>query len=442
MVQRLESYFTERERAGRESRLQHPAGLARICDDAWRHFLTIGFPTTRDEEWRFTSVASIAQGAFTLSTPRAAAVSELDVASFRLPDAAAELVFVDGRYHASLSRGARPSGAVIESLAAVLETSSGRLERRLPLFDSCDRQPFAALNLAFLGDGAWIELSAGTDLPEPIHLLFIATGQEAGRPIMSHPRVLVGLGERSRASVVETYAGSSGVGYFTNAVTEAILSDHAILDHYLLQHEAASASHVGTIHVRAGRDARYDSHAINLGGALVRNDLTVVLDGEGAECALHGLYTSNGGRLVDNHTTIDHAKPRCGSREVYKGILADRSRGVFNGKIIVRPDAQGTDARQTNRALLLSDDARIDTTPQLEIFADDVKCTHGAAIGQLDDEALFYIRSRGLSEQAARRLLIHAFAADVVARMPIASVRAAVDARLQRQLGWALPGAA
>jgi len=221
-----------------------------------------------------------------------------------------------------------------------------------------------------------------------------------------------------------------------------VLAENAVLDHYKLQYEGLEASHVGATHVRAQRSATYASHAVSLGGALARNEVVAVLNGEGVECTLNGLYAADAQRLVDNHTTIDHAQPHCGSREIYKGILANRARGVFNGKIIVRADAQKTDAKQTNRALLLSEDAQINTKPQLEIFANDVKCTHGAAVGQLDDEALFYLRSRGLSDAAARQLLIHAFAADVLNRLPLELIRAGVEGRLKRQLAQALPIAA
>jgi Fe-S cluster assembly protein SufD len=278
-------------------------------------------------------------------------------------------------------------------------------------------------------------------LEHPVHLLFVTAGAD-GEWRMAHPRVLVVLGANSQASIVETYAGPAGARYFTNAVTEIALGEHAVLDHYRIQCEGAAAYHVGAVHVRAQRSATCAAHSISAGAALARNDVVAVLDGDGAECTLNGLYIADGQRLVDNHTTIDHARPHCGSREMYKGILADRARGVFNGKIIVRPDAQKTDAKQTNRALLLSEDAQINTKPQLEIFANDVKCTHGAAVGQLDAEALFYLRSRGMHEGAARQILVHAFAADVLNRLPLDTVRVAIEGRLQQQLARALPAAA
>jgi Fe-S cluster assembly protein SufD len=264
----------------------------------------------------------------------------------------------------------------------------------------------------------------------PIHVLFVST--QAGA--VSHPRVLLVAGENSQATVVETYAGEAAGGYFTNAVTEVYVGSHAIVDHYKVVRETFDAFHVALLAVRADRSATFSSHSFTLGGGIVRNDVAAVLNGEGVDCTLNGLYFGDRKRLVDNHTTLDHAMPHCGSHELYKGILTDTARAVFNGKIIVRPDAQKTDAKQTSRALLLSDEAQINTNPQLEIFADDVKCTHGAAIGQLDDEAIFYLRTRGLGLSDARNLLVHAFAGEILQRVKVESLRAQLDAVLTSQL--------
>ena len=436
-----DAYVAEWERAARLRQVGDARGLTSLREEAWQRFLSLGFPTTRDEEWRFTSVAPIAESGFSLATSLAADEG-IDVAALRLPGPlAAELVFVNGRHVPASSRRSALQGSRVESLADAL-TSLGRgVEWPVGRVAPMQRHPFVTLNTAFLDDGAYVELAAGTMLQDPIHLLFATSGHDS-RSVMAHPRVVLVLGANSQASIVETYGGPDGQRYFTNAVTEIELGENAVLHHYKLQYEGADAYHVGATHVRAQRSATCTSHSISLGGGLVRNDVVAVLDGEGVECTLNGLYIADAQRLVDHHTTIDHARPHCGSREIYKGILADRARGVFNGKIIVRPDAQKTDARQTNRALLLSEDALIHTKPQLEIFANDVKCTHGAAVGQLDDEALFYLRSRGLSDSAARQLLIHAFAAEVLSHVPLRDVRAAVEARLQRQLARALPAAA
>jgi Fe-S cluster assembly protein SufD len=441
MTRPLDSWIAEHERAARAGNGAGSDAIARLREDAWQRFLSLGFPTTRDEEFRFTSVAPIAETPFVLGAAAHASADAVD--SLRIPNAAAELVFVNGHYAPSLSNyGVVPGGAQLGSLAWHFAAPRPSLTPHLARIAPFDDKPFVALNLAFLHDGAWIVLGAGTVVEHPIHLIFITSSEQQAPPLMSHPHVVVALGENSQASVIETYAGPADAPYFTNAVTEIVLDQNAVLEHYKLQHEGAAAYHVGGVHVRARRSAAYTSHSISLGGALVRSDVTAVLDGEGVECTLNGLYAADGERLVDNHTTIDHAQPHCGSREIYKGILAGRARGVFNGKIIVRPDAQKTDAKQTNRALLLSEDARINTKPQLEIFANDVKCTHGAAVGQLDEEALFYLRSRGLAAPDAKRLLIRAFAIDVLNRMPLAPVRASVERRLEQQLARALPRAA
>ena len=433
MTHALDSYAAERDRAA--GLLRTEDGFAPLRDEAWRQFVTMGFPTTHQEEWRFTSVASIAAGGFVLAARLESPMPAIDIDPFRLPDAAAELVFVAGRYVPSLSRSTvLPREAHVESLASAMAARRERLGLHLGRVAPLEGRPFVALNAAFLDDGAWIDLPAGSVLERPLHLLFVAGGGPGGRPLMSHPRLVVILGENSQASVVETFVGGDGTRYFTNAVTEIVVGENAGLEHYKLQHEGADAYHVGATQVRAERHARYASHSISLGGALVRNDLTAVLDGEGVECTLNGLYAADAERLVDNHTTIDHVQPHGGSREMYRGILADRSRGVFNGKIIVRQDAQKTDAKQTNKALLLSDTAQINTKPQLEIFADDVKCTHGATIGQLDADAMFYLQARGISRADARALLIRGFVGDIVNRVAFAPLRERLDGWLLAQL--------
>jgi Fe-S cluster assembly protein SufD len=348
-------------------------------------------------------------------------------------------VFVDGWYAPALSRpGALPPGTRAGSLREALSNGADAIEAHLSRLATVRDEPFTALNTAFLEDGAFVDVPAHARLAEPIHLLFLTTA--ATHPSMTHPRVLVVMGDDSRAAVVETYAAvgaafdpgpgaralgpdTGGVRSFTNAVTEVVLGEHAVLEHGKLQRESVAGAHVASMHFLARRGASATSHSLAFGGGLVRNDVVAVLDGEGAGCTLNGLYLADGARLVDNHTTIDHAQPHCSSRETYTGILAGHARAVFNGRIVVRPDAQQTDAKQTNRALLLSEDARINTTPQLEILANDVKCTHGAAVGQLDEEALFYLRSRGLGAPEARHMLIRAFAGAVLDRMALAGVR-------------------
>ena len=452
----LDQYQAEFAKAKPQRSKSEPARIGRTRDEALSRFLAYGFPTTKHEEWRFTSVEKIATRTFALAGQAGDASvgrgSPKSISPFQLPDVfAAELAFVDGRYSPALSTvGALPKGTQVGSLADYAAGHTDTLEQYLGHVAPFDRQPFVALNTAFFADGAFVHIPARTVLDKPIHLQFISTGLADGvsslndsRPhlIGVHSRVLIVMGEQSQAAVVESYAGPAGAEYFTNVVTEAVMGEQSVLDHYKLQHESNQAFHIGAIYVKAARSANCSSHSISLGGALVRNDVVAVLGGEGGHCTLNGLYLVDGQRHVDNHTTIDHAMPNCDSREIYKGILAGTSRGVFNGKIIVRPDAQKTDAKQTNRALLLSDDAQINSKPELEIFANDVKCTHGAAVGQLDKDAVFYLRSRGIGLVEARHVLIHAFAGDVLNKLPLLAVRKGVEDVLHRQLETALQAA-
>ena len=376
---------------------------------AFQRFLAGGLPTTRDEEWRHTNVAPLA--ALPLARAGDVALAPAAVEPFTFAGVGMRIVLVNGRVSAALSRlGALPGGVSVRTLADGLTPAAVTGPAALEPW-AAPARPFVDLNEAFFEDVVQIHIAPGTVLAEPIHVLALTAGEVPGALVL--PRVLVHVGERAEISLVESYA-TLGPGALTSAVTEITLDPAAIVDHVKVQREAETAFHLASLTVRLGRAATFASRAITLGGRIARNDITAILGGEGAECTLNGLYVATGESLVDTHTTIDHAMPHCPSHEVYKGILAGRARAVFNGKIVVRPDAQKTDAKQTNRALLLSDEAQINTKPQLEIFADDVKCTHGAAVGQLDDDAMFYLRSRGLDAVAARNLLIHAFAGDIL----------------------------
>jgi Fe-S cluster assembly protein SufD len=430
----VSTYVTEAERLSAR-RTSDPAWLVQARRDGMERFRELGFPTTRDEEWRFTSVTPIVEGRFDVALDGASSVKRADLAPFDWAgQRAATLVFVNGHYAGALSdAGALPPGVRVESLERSVATGRPELEMHLNRLATGQRHVFSALNLAFLADGAFIHIAGAAIVEAPIHLLFLSVA--GPRPAIACPRVLVVAGANSQATIVESYgAVGATTQYFTNAVTEIAAGENATVHHYKVQRESPTGFHVGAMYVRAGDDASVSCHSISLGGSIVRNEVVAVLDGAGARCTLNGLYLSDGTRLVDNHTTIDHARPHCGSREVYKGILADRGRAVFNGKIIVRPDAQKTDAKQTNKALLLSEAAQINTKPQLEIFANDVKCTHGAAVGQMDDDAIFYLRARGLDLPQARHMLIRAFAADVLNQMPLGPLRAHVDDDIVRRL--------
>ena len=407
--------------------------LGALRTRGFARFSEVGFPTTRLESWRFTNVAPVTQRLFATPAPvdlEPSAISAFELTGVEGP----QIVCVDGRYSPHLSSvGELAAGVELGSMADLLVTDPRLVDRYLAQLARFDdpAASFTALNTGLLQDGLVVRIPDHTVLEAPVRLLFVSTG---GDDVMSHPRTLVVAGANSQVRVVESYAGVTDGAYLTNAVTEVFVGDGAVVDHYKLLRESVEAFHIASMHLSLGRSATFSSSAITLGGAIVRNEVMAELRGEGGECTLNGLYLVDGSRLVDNHTTILHAKPHCDSHELYKGILDNQARAVFNGKIIVAIDAQKTDAKQTNKALLLSEEAQINTKPELEIFADDVKCTHGATIGQLDPDALFYLRSRGLDREQARDVLIHAFASDLVHRIAITPIREQLDAVLLQQL--------
>ena len=396
-----------------------PRDLVETRQRSLEHFAAVGFPTLRWEEWRRTDVRPIAEGSFR----RAAGPGAVDGATLapHLFDAF-RLVVVDGFPAPGLSdleglpRGMR-LGGLAEALAADPEGVGAHLARHA----RPDDNPFTALNTAFFADGAWLDLAPGTVVERPIHLLFVSTSD--GTPPASFPRNLLVAGEASQARVVETWIGAGDGAYFTCPVTELVVAPGAVVDHYKVQHDSRRAFHVATLQVRQERASSLFSHSVSTGGAITRNDVNAVLGGEGCECTLNGLYLVTDEQLVDNHMRVDHVAAHCNSYELYKGILDGHSRSVFNGLIHVHPGAQKTDAKQSNRNLLLSRGALAASNPQLEIFADDVRCTHGSTVGQLDDEAVFYLRSRGIGESAARSLLTYAFASDIIGRIKVEPVR-------------------
>ena len=414
-----------------------PAAVVDLRCRALERFAALGMPTTRLERWRFTNVASIASTAFALAQPADRAAATADAAPHGVD--AAGLLFVNGRYVAPASDvAALPDGVEVISLADALAADAGgtraAIEKHLASSAGIDDEAFTALNTALLHDGAVVRVPPNTVVEQPIQLLFVTSPPAGGEPVMTHPRVLIVAGENAQVRIVESYGGGGESPYLTNAVTEVIAGPNAVIDHYKLVRESAAAYHIASMHVRLARAANFSSQAVTLGGAIVRNEVQALLDGEGVECTLNGLYLASDRQLVDNRTTMHHAKPHCSSHELYKGILDGHAHAVFNGKIIVAIDAQKTDAKQTNKALLLSEDAQINTKPELEIFADDVKCTHGATVGQLDSEALFYLRARGLGLEQARRVLIHAFASDLLSRIAIGPLRAQLDELLLARL--------
>ena len=415
---------------------QTPASgwLQRLREQGIAHFESLGYPTTKNEDWHFTSVAPIAERTFRLARLESNADTKSGAdrreSSRRRGDAANSLgikpadlerfgfgqaewhrlVFINGVFDESLSSfETTDNGVRVSSLADAVAAENPAVEKHLGKIAKFDRHTFTALNTAFIADGAFIELAGDAVVEQPIHLVFVSGGDG-----VSHPRNLVVAGRHSRAAVIESYVSVNDDAYFTNSVTEIALGEGAHVDHYKLQRESESAFHVGTVQIGEERDSQLHSFSFAVGGSLARTNIYTSLDGAAATCTLNGLYLADGTQHIDNQTSIEHIAPNCPSHEVYKGVLDGRSHGVFNGKVYVHPEAQKTDGKQSNNNLLLSPTARVDTKPQLEIFADDVKCTHGATVGRLDELAMFYLNSRGIGRDRARTLLTYAFAADVL----------------------------
>ena len=418
---------------------RQPAGpewLQSLRTEAMARFEALGFPTTKNEDWHFTSVAPIAERTFHAAMTRkpgvssegstAGMVARADLQRFMFDQPAWHtLVFVNGEFSEDLSSYAGLGDKVrVSSLAKAIRSGIGRPERHLGKIAAFESHAFTALNTAFIRDGAFIELHADAVVEQPIHLMFVSEGE--GEAI-SHPRNLIVAAQNSRASIIESYICIRDNCYFTNAVTEIAVGEGARIDHYKIQRESEKSFHVGTTQIRQARDSQLHSFSFAVGGSLARTNIYTSLDGAAATCTLNGLYLTDGVQHIDNQTSIEHIAPNCPSHEVYKGVLDGRSHGVFNGKVYVHPEAQKTDGKQSNNNLLLSPTARVDTKPQLEIFADDVKCTHGATVGRLDEMAMFYLNSRGIGRDTARTLLTYAFAADVLETIELEAMKTELE---------------
>ena len=400
-----------------------PAWLAEIRRAAIHRFAELGFPTTKHEEWKYTNLSPIAQTAF---EPVAGAAGETTAEAlswscfFELD--CPRMVFVNGHYNPGISfLAGLPKGVTVTRLSKALAAGHPALERHLARYADSENSALTALNTALMQDGGFIEIPKGVVVEKPIYVLYVST--VVGQPTISSPRTLIVAGQESQASFFEGHIGLGEGTYFSNAVTEIVAGESAVVEYSKLHQESTTGSHVGTVRIEQARSSSVTTHSFAFGGALIREDLNAVLNGEGAEAQLNGLYLTTGAQHIDHHTTLDHAQPHCSSRELYKGVLDGKSTGVFNGRVMVRKDAQKTDSKQSNKNLLLSEDAVINTKPQLEIFADDVKCTHGATIGQVDQEAIFYLRSRGIGVNEARKVLTFAFANDLIDRVKFTPLR-------------------
>jgi Fe-S cluster assembly protein SufD len=443
----MDRYLAEFEALERQGAFRSASWLTPLRRRAIEHCAERGFPTTRDEDWRYTNLAPLAAARFRLAAPSpdGAPAGTLDRLAReawcggeerpgeRLPTRAdsPRLVFVDGRYSPKLSTARPlPGGGRVGSLAEAMITGVEVVELHLGRLAGWDGNVFAALSTAFIQDGAFVYLPADSRGEVPIELLFLAVTPG----VLAQPRTLVVAGRDSRLTVIERYVGLTGQACFTNAVTEVAAGPGAQVDHYVIQEQGTEAFHLATLHAALERDSGFATCGASFGGRLARATLTLGLAGEGARAAVNGLYVVGGRQHVDHHVTVDHAVPRGTSRQLFKGVLDGTSRAVFNGRIVVRPDAQKTDATQTNKHLLLSDGVEVDSKPQLEIFADDVRCTHGAAEGQLAPEALFYLKSRGIGAETARALLTYGFAREVLERVAVEPLRAYLDRLLRARL--------
>lgn len=432
-VRATEPHLEKFERFEKETK--QPAWVFPLRKAAISRFAEQGFPTTKDEDWRFTNVAPLARLPFkpVFQAPAKPGMTREDIAALTFGKLSAHrLVFLNGHLARELSDLPSNGGFEVTSLAEALAANSPLVQEHLGRHAQSEHNPFVSLNSAFFQDGAFIHIPAGQVIETPIHLLYLSTIKESGAT--ANPRNLVLAGANSQATILESYAATVQASYFTNAVTEFVVSDGAVVEHCKFQDESPSAFHLAALHAHLGRGCNFLSHSIATGARLSRNNIRTVLAGEGLDCVLNGLYLTHGDQLADHHMVVEHGQPHCNSHEYYNGILDGRSKGVFHGRILVRPAAQKTDAKQTNKNLLLSDDATVDTKPQLEIYADDVKCTHGATVGQLNDESIFYLRARGIGAETARRILIHAFAGEIIERIRCAPAREELDALMWQRL--------
>lgn len=406
---------------------QEPGWLSRMRKAAMLRFEEKGFPTTKDEEWKYTDISAIKKSEFELALSARSPLSAEAINAIPFADLkSSRMVFWNGHFQSELSAvNPLPGGTRVAHLKELVESDSSFLELHLNQYVRWEDQVLNALNVAFLQDGAIIHVPRGVVVEEPIHLLFLSQAEETS--LMIHPRVLIVAEENSQVTVAESHIGISG-RYWSNGVTEIVAGENAVVDHYKLQKESDDDGyHTATVQSYQGRTSSVSTSTISLSGAIIRNETSSALDGEGSWSELNGLFLISQDHHVDNFTQLEHLKPNCSSREHYKGILDDKSQGVFRGRIVVAKDAQRTDSKQTNNNLLISDDALINTKPQLEIYADDVKCTHGATIGQLDRDAVFYLRSRGIDNKAARSILIYAFASEMVGRIKLEELAQQLD---------------
>jgi len=420
-----------------------PSWLRALRGRSFDQFEGVGFPGVEQEEWKYTNVAPIMRTKFTpVVNSNGTALSKRNgLAPFIYEETRdSAFVFVNGIFREDLSSCKGLSGVVALDLNDALQISEYEtvIRESLERNANSDNNGFELLNIALFAGGLFISIPRGLNLRTPIQLQFVSEPVKAGAPAAVFPRVLIVGKKNSAATIIESYRATAEGIYLTNAIVDLVLDEGARVQHYKVQRESAGASHIAKTRADLGRNAGYDTTTINFGAALSRHDIKVTMDHEGASCSVDGLYMVDGSQHTDTHSVIDHRQPHCTSRQLYKGILDGKSRAVFNGKVFVRHGAQQTDAQQTNKNLLLSSEAQIDTKPQLEIYADDVKCTHGAAVGQLDDDELFYLESRGINPSLAKNMLTYGFAEEVIERIKIDSIKRELDEAVLNRLHTSL----
>lgn len=390
--------------------------------EAIKNFSKLNFPNTKDEEWKYTNISPLLNHKF-VPANNESAEKKIDTSAFLFSkDEHSVITFINGIYSKVNSKLMDlPAGVLIDSLSLIEKNKPELIQQYFGKFASTGNNIFTALGTAFINDGVFIHIPDGKVIEDIIHILYITDTSD--EEIIVQPRNLIVAGKNSQATIIEHYLSISDSIYFTNSTTEVIADENSVIDHIKLQEESKNAFHFSRMEVEQERYSNFTSHAVSFGSQISRNDITSRFNGEGGECTLNGLFLTEGRQLFDTHTLMDHANPHCNSHEHYKGILTDSSRGVFSGKVLVRKDAQKTNAFQQNNNILLSKDALVNTKPQLEIFADDVKCSHGATVGQLDGEAMFYLKSRGIGDEAGKAILIHAFASDVFKSIKVEAVR-------------------
>lgn len=411
-----------------------PAWLSTRHHRGMQRFAKLGFPTSHDEEWRYTNLAPLARKSQRLTRPAPDVVSTAQLKLTGLMEIeGSRIVFVNGHFNKALSRTETSSdGVEIATLSEKLSTADSTFDEQFTYLADVENHALVALNTAFFEDAALVKIPARTVLDKPIHIVFLSSAEHPNQ--VSHPRVFVRVGRDAQATVTESYMACGDKPYWGNPVTEIVADENATIEHYKLQQENVQAWHTSIVYTRQYRNSNFISHSLSFGGQLARADYRVVLADQGCECTLNGIYTVRDNQHVDHHTTIDHASPHCNSHQLYKGVLDGHSTAVFNGKIMVRENAQKTDAFQSNKNLLLSENAEVNTKPQLEILANDVRCSHGATVGQIDENETFYLRSRGIPYSEARDLLTYAFASDVLKKIRVESLRNRLESNLRQWL--------